>query len=100
MQIVDTDKYEYIMTYSFPCQDLYSAGEGAEMEKGCGTRKRKIQAYVNSLKLSAVQKYMVMGYLGFSNLNGEMQVKAYINRLSSLTTTEKAKLLEYSGYAA
>lgn len=62
-----------------------------------GTRKRKIQAYVNSLKLSAAQKYMVMGYLGFSNLNGESQVKAYINRLN-LTKSEKEKLLKYSGY--
>lgn len=62
-----------------------------------GTRKRKVQAYVNSLKLSAAQKYMVMGYLGFSNLKGEMQVKAYINRLN-LTKSEKEKLLKYSGY--
>lgn len=62
-----------------------------------GTRKRKIQAYVNSLKLSAAQKYMVMGYLGFSNLKGERQVKAYINRLN-LTKSEKEKLLKYSGY--
>lgn len=26
LEIVDTDKYEYIMTYSFPCQDLSLAG--------------------------------------------------------------------------
>ena len=36
--IVDTDKYCYIMTYSFPCQDLSSAGLGKGMEKGSGTR--------------------------------------------------------------
>lgn len=38
LEIVDTDKYEYIMTYSFPCQDLSSAGLGKGMEKGSGTR--------------------------------------------------------------
>ena len=38
LEICDTDKYEYIMTYSFPCQDLSSAGKGAGMEKGSGTR--------------------------------------------------------------
>lgn len=38
LQIVDTDKFTYILTYSFPCQDLSSAGKGAGMEKGCGTR--------------------------------------------------------------
>ena len=31
--IVDTDKYEYIMTYSFPCQDLSLAGN----QKGMST---------------------------------------------------------------
>lgn len=38
LNIVDTDKYEYIMTYSFPCQDLSSAGKGAGMAKGSNTR--------------------------------------------------------------
>lgn len=36
--IVDTDKYCYIMTYSFPCQDLSNAGLGKGMAKGSGTR--------------------------------------------------------------
>ena len=63
-----------------------------------GSRKAKIQNYINSLKLTAVQKYMIMGYLGFKNTKGEVQVKAYINRLN-LTKTEKDKLLKYSGYS-
>lgn len=36
--ITDTDKYCYIMTYSFPCQDLSNAGKQAGMAKGSGTR--------------------------------------------------------------
>lgn len=36
--IVDKDKYCYIMTYSFPCQDLSVAGKGKGMTKGSGTR--------------------------------------------------------------
>lgn len=36
--IVDTDKYCYVMTYSFPCQDLSLAGKQRGMEKGAGTR--------------------------------------------------------------
>lgn len=36
--MVDTDKYCYIMTYSFPCQDLSNAGLGKGMAKGSGTR--------------------------------------------------------------
>ena len=31
LEIVDTDKYDYILTYSFPCQDLSLAGKGAGM---------------------------------------------------------------------
>lgn len=36
--IVDTDKYCYIMTYSFPCQDLSNAGLQKGMDRGSGTR--------------------------------------------------------------
>lgn len=36
--IVDTLNYCYIMTYSFPCQDLSVAGKQAGMTKGSGTR--------------------------------------------------------------
>ena len=36
--ITDTDKFAYLLTYSFPCQDLSSAGLGKGMEKGSGTR--------------------------------------------------------------
>ena len=36
--IVDTDKFVYMLTYSFPCQDLSVAGKGRGMTKGSGTR--------------------------------------------------------------
>jgi DNA (cytosine-5)-methyltransferase 1 len=38
LDITDTDRYCYVLTYSFPCQDLSSAGKGAGMDKGSGTR--------------------------------------------------------------
>lgn len=38
LEIVDTDKYCYVLTYSFPCQDLSNAGQGKGMKKGSGTR--------------------------------------------------------------
>ena len=38
LNIVDTDKYDYLMTYSFPCQDLSNAGKRKGMAKGSGTR--------------------------------------------------------------
>lgn len=38
LAVTDTDKYCYILTYSFPCQDLSNAGKQAGMTKGSGTR--------------------------------------------------------------
>lgn len=38
LSIVDTDRFTYLLTYSFPCQDLSNAGLGKGMEKGSGTR--------------------------------------------------------------
>ena len=38
LQITDTDKYTYILTYSFPCQDLSTAGKGLGMSEGGQTR--------------------------------------------------------------
>jgi hypothetical protein len=64
-----------------------------------GTRKRKLQTFVNSLRLSAAEKYMVMGYLGYTNVNGESAVNAHIGKLN-LSKSEKTALLKYSGYGA
>lgn len=36
--ITERDRYEYIMTYSFPCQDLSKAGKQAGMSRGSTTR--------------------------------------------------------------
>ena len=36
--ITETDKYTYILVYSFPCQDLSLAGKQKGMSKGTGTR--------------------------------------------------------------
>lgn len=38
LEIIDVDKYDYIMTYSFPCQDLSLAGLGKGMSRDGGTR--------------------------------------------------------------
>lgn len=38
LAITDRDDYTYVMTYSFPCQDLSLAGKGAGMKRGSSTR--------------------------------------------------------------
>lgn len=62
-----------------------------------GSKKRKIQAFINRLKLTAAQKYMIMGYLGYKNSVGLNKVKVYIQS-QRLSKAEKEALLEYSGY--
>lgn len=50
LNIVDTDKYEYIMTFSFPCQDLSLSGKLGGMEEGSGTRSSLLWEVVRLLK--------------------------------------------------
>lgn len=38
LDINETDKFTYVLTYSFPCQDLSQAGLSKGMQKGSGTR--------------------------------------------------------------
>lgn len=38
LEITERERFIYLMTYSFPCQDLSLAGKGRGMEKGSGTR--------------------------------------------------------------
>lgn len=38
LEIVDRHEYTYILSYSFPCQDISVAGKGASLAKGSGTR--------------------------------------------------------------
>ncbi len=64
-----------------------------------GTKKQKIVRFIETLSLSAAQKHMILGYLGYKQKAGEEKVKAYINRLK-LTSAEKKALLRYSGYVA
>ena len=62
-----------------------------------GSRMHKIEALIESLHLSAAQKYMMMGYLGYTNKNGRELVERYIRTLG-LSPAEQAELLEMSGY--
>lgn len=38
LNICDTDKYTYLLTYSFPCTDISNAGQRKGMAKNSGTR--------------------------------------------------------------
>lgn len=63
--ICDTDTYDYIMTYSFPCQDLSAAGLGKGMARDSGTRSGmlwEVERILKELKESntPLPKYLLM----------------------------------------
>ena len=62
-----------------------------------GSLKNKIHNYVETLPLKAVQKRMIMGYLGYKNSEDEASVRAYIQSLK-MTAEQKRALFEASGY--
>ena len=62
-----------------------------------GTKKAKVQRLVNSLRLSAAQKYILMGFLGYKNSNGESSVTSYIRNIG-ISQDMQTALLEMSGY--
>ena len=93
-EAIDMDKLALIVATAREIKADYT-GEGKAIS---GTRLAKIEAYIESLRLKAAQKYMIMGYLGYKNKNGEDKVRAYIDGLSKLSPAEKEKLMEYAGY--
>jgi len=53
LEIVDKDKYEYILTYSFPCTDISLAGAQKGFREGSGTRSSllwEVQRILDELK--------------------------------------------------
>ncbi len=102
----DSEEKKVLFAEALPIEKLAMIVAAAENIKAdvdasgkaiVGTRKKKLLAYIERLRLTATEKYMVAGYLGFVNQNGRAQVEAHINKLK-LSKAEKKKLLEFSGY--
>jgi hypothetical protein len=93
-EAIDMDKLALIVATAREIKADYNEGGKAIS----GTRLAEIEAYVETLRLKAAQKYMVMGYLGYKNKNGEDKVRAYVGGLSKLSAAEREKLMEYAGY--
>lgn len=65
--IIETDKYEYIMTYSFPCTDLSKAGKQQGMSRDSGTRSGLLWE-VERLLIEITKKG---GAIASNSLNGK-----------------------------
>lgn len=102
----DSDKKQYLFAQAIDVVTLSKiVGQVSQLESDkdkngyvlTGSKKQKIVNLLNNMRLTAIQKYMVMGYFGYKNANGERQVKAFIQTLK-LTKTEKETLYKMSGY--
>lgn len=61
LEITDTDKYEYILSYSFPCTDLSNAGLRKGMSRDSGTRSGTLWEVERILKeLKELPQILVM----------------------------------------
>ena len=104
---VDLEEKNLLFAHAIPIEQLAMAVAQARLYESDqdkngktinGSKKAKVQAFVQSLRLSATQKYMIMGYLGYTNKLGANLVKNYIQRLK-LTKEQKKQLYAWSGYS-
>lgn len=79
--VVDTDKYNYVMTYSFPCTDLSVAGKMQGMSRDSGTRsgllwqvERILREAAHNQKLSLPQ-FLIMENV--PQVHGENNIKDF-----------------------
>lgn len=103
---VDLESRAVLFSKAVPAEKLVCiAAQAAELEADvgrdgrviAGSKKAKIQKYVQSLRMTAAQKYLVFAYLGYSAAGGERVVKSYIQSLK-MKKTEKEALYRMAGY--
>ena len=78
--------------------NVFTADKDDNGKSIAGSKKSKVTKYVSSLKLTAVQKYMIMGLLGYKNANGKELVKRELMR-KGYRGTELTQMLELCGYS-
>lgn len=84
--VTDTDRYCYIVTYSFPCQDLSLAGLGKGMSEGSGTRsgmlwevRRLLEETPNLPQILLMEN--VTQVHGTKNMDDFLKWQAFLNGL-------------------
>lgn len=99
LEIVENDKFTYLLTYSFPCQDLSLAGKGAGMEKGSGTRSGMLWEVERLLQEGARPQILLMENV--PEVIGNKNISAFADWVSSLEKmgyTSKWKIMNATEY--
>lgn len=98
--ICNTDKFTYIMTYSFPCTDLSKAGKQLGMEKGSGTRSGLLWEVERILsEMEELPQILLMenvpDVVGTKNIS---HFAKWIEFLDGLGYTSKHEILNATGF--
>lgn len=98
--IVETDKYEYIMTYSFPCTDLSTAGKQKGMSRDSGTRSGLLWEVERLLKETKElpQILLMENVPGVLSEKNKKDFLEWCGVLESLGYTSKYKILNAKDY--
>lgn len=98
--IAETDKYEYIMTYSFPCTDLSKAGKQKGMSRDSGTRSGLLWEVERLLKeTKGLPQILLMENVpGVLSEKNKKDFLEWCSFLESLGYTSKYKILNAKDY--
>lgn len=100
-EIEDTDKHTYIMTYSFPCQDLSKAGNGAGMAKGSGTRSGmlwEVERILDECNGNLPQILLMENVPDVIGANNVKHFAQWVKKLEQLGYTSKWQCLNAKDY--
>ena len=96
LKITERERFNYILTYSFPCQDLSLAGKGAGMEKGSGTRSGmlwEVERILDELGEELPQILLMENVLQVAGKKNKEHFDKWINFLESKGYTNKYCML-------
>ena len=103
--IEETDKYDYLLTYSFPCTDLSNAGKMLGMSKGSETRSgllwevERILREINEAQELSLPQFLVMENVPMVHADKNIKDFAlWISFLDSLGYTSKWQDLNAKDY--
>lgn len=100
LAITDRDRYLYLLTYSFPCQDLSLAGKQKGMEKGSGTRSGLLWE-VERLLDECTELPQILLMENVPQVIGEKNIKSFQDwrsKLESLGYSNYVQLLNAKDY--
>ena len=103
-EITDRDKYCYVLTYSFPCQDLSKAGRGKGMAKDSGTRSGllwEVERILDELNAEGGNLPHILLMENVPDVIGTNNIKHFadwVKKLDSLGYTSKWQCMNAKNY--